>query len=163
MAPRTLQTYGESINQFGDYLLKRGIRPYPANVTREHVEGFINELLSKYKPATANNRYRGLQRYFRWLLDEGEIPINPMEKMKPPKIPEAPPEVLSNDDITAILKACEVKTGATKEDVFASKRDMAIIRLLIDSGLRRSELANLKLSDLDLDGQTVTVVGKGSR
>lgn len=163
LAPRTLQTYGESISQFGNYLLKRGIKPHPTNVTRENVEGFISELLGKYKPATANNRYRGLQRYFKWLVDEGEIPLNPMEKMKPPRIPETPPEILSEKDIVTLLKTCVVKSGSSWEVAFAAKRDMAIIRLLLDSGLRRAELSNLKVTDLDLDNQTVTVIGKGSR
>jgi site-specific recombinase XerD len=156
MAKRTIETYSESIHQFSIYLIKNGIQPHPANIARYQVEGFINELLSKWKPATANNRYRGLQRYFRWLMDEGEINLNPMEKMKPPRIPETPPDVLSDADIAAVLKVCEGHD-------FVSRRDMTIIRLLIDTGLRRAELTGLKIADVDLENQTVTVMGKGSR
>jgi len=128
----------------------------PQHINREHIETFIAELLSKWKPATASNRYRGLQRYFHWLVDEGEIKESPMRKMSPPKVPEQPPEVLSDDDIKAILKACEGRE-------FPSRRDMSIIRLLLDTGLRRGELAGLTLDDVDLDAQTLTVLGKGGR
>jgi len=156
LSQRTLETYGESLRQFINFLCEKGMPIEPGKVTREYVEDFITELLAKWKPATANNRYRALQRYFRWLVDEGEIKESPMAKMRPPRIPEQHPEILSDDDIKALLKACEGKD-------FSSRRDMAIIRLLLDSGLRRGELSGLKLDDVDLDAQTVMVIGKGSR
>lgn len=156
LAKRTLETYKESISQFINFLAERGVSVTPAEITRQQVEDFITELLNKWKPATANNRYRALNRYFKWLMEEGEIEESPMAKMKPPKIPEQPPEVLTFENIQAILKVCEGKD-------FSARRDMAIIRLLIDTGLRRGELAGLKVEDLDLDTQTVTVIGKGSR
>jgi site-specific recombinase XerD len=128
----------------------------PARLTREYIEEFIGDLLQRYKPATANNRYRSLQRYFKWLVEEGEIKSNPMANMHPPKVPENPPEVLSEQDLTKLLKVC---SGAQFED----RRDTAIIRLLLDTGTRRSELAGLTLGDIALDQQTLKVTGKGSR
>ena len=156
LSKRTLETYGESVGQFISFLANKGISLDPTHITREHIEDFITGLLNKWKPATANNRYRALNRYFNWLVDEGEITESPMQKMKPPKIPEQPPEILTFEDIKAILKICEGKD-------FSSRRDMAIIRLLLDSGLRRGELAGLHMEDVDLDAQTITVTGKGSR
>ena len=155
LSKRTLETYGESIRQFIKFLARQEISVSPSEITREQIGDFITELLNKWKPATANNRYRALTRYFNWLVDEGEIEISPMAKMKPPKIPEQPPEILTFEDIKAILKACEGR------DFFA-RRDMAIIRLLLDTGLRREELAGLKMEDVDLDAQTITVMGKGA-
>ncbi|MGD0795959.1 MAG: tyrosine-type recombinase/integrase [Dehalococcoidales bacterium] len=156
MAKRTLETYGESLKQFEKFLILKGMPTAPVLITREYIEAFITDLLSRWKPATANNRYRALHRYFAWLLEEGEIKVSPMAKMHPPKVEEQPPEVLKEADITAMFKVCDGKD-------FASRRDTTIIRLLIDSGLRRSELANLKVEDVDLDNQTVTVLGKGGR
>ena len=78
-----------------------------------------------------------------------------MVHMHPPHA-EEPVDVLSEAQITAILKACEGPG-------FAPRRDMAIVRLLIDCGLRLSELSGLKMDDVDLDNQTVQVLGKGSR
>ena len=152
----TVQTYTDSVSQFAAFLTSKGMPTAPANIRREHIEAFIADLLEKYRPATANNRYRGLQRYFKWLTEEGEIPDNPMARMKPPRIPETPAPVLSEDDLRKLLKACEGRT-------FEERRDTAIIRLLIDTGARRGELAGLTLGDVDLDRQTIVVLGKGRR
>jgi site-specific recombinase XerD len=157
-AARTLETYGQSLEQFGAFLLSKGMPTAPASIKREHVEAFIDHILHvlNRKPATASNRYRALQRYFGWLVSDGEIKVNPMVNMRPPRIPEEPVDVLSEEQITAILKACEGQQ-------FAARRDMAIIRLLIDCGLRLAELSGLTLQDVNLDNQTVQVTGKGSR
>ena len=85
---RTVETYLESIRQLGAFLVDKGMPTQVENITREHVESFIAELLEKWKPATANNRYRGLQSYFNWLVEEGEVKASPMARMKPPRIPE---------------------------------------------------------------------------
>lgn len=153
---RTVQTYSESVRQFAAFLQEKGMPTQPESITREHVESFIAELLQRWKPATANNRYRGLQRYFKWLLEEGEIKASPMAKMKPPRIPEQPPQVLDPGDLQKLLKACQ-------GNGFEERRDTAIIRILIDTGLRRSEMAGLTLGDVDLEAQTLQVVGKGGR
>ena len=66
---KTLSTYGQSVRQFIDFLHRKGILIAPAHITREHVEDFITSLLEKWRPATANNRYRALNRYFKWLVE----------------------------------------------------------------------------------------------
>ena len=86
---KTVDTYSESVRQFASFLIESGMPTQVENITREHVESFIEELLRKWKPATANNRYRGLQSYFNWLVEEGEIKASPMLRMKPPMIPPA--------------------------------------------------------------------------
>lgn len=152
----TVVTYVGATAQFIAFAQAQGMPLQVENITREHIETWINWLLATAKPSTANNRFRGLQAYCKWLLEEGQISSSPMRNMKPPRVPEDPPDVLSDEDIRALLKAC---AGAD----FASRRDLAIVRLLLDSGLRRAEMAGLTLEDVDLDGQTLHVVGKGRR
>lgn len=156
LSDRTVQTYSESVGQFAQFLDRQGVDASPANITREHLESFIAELLKKWKPNTASNRYRGLQQYFNWLVDEGEIENSPMVKMKPPRVPEQPPDVISEEDIDRLFKACQGRG-------FEDRRDMAIIRLMLDTGLRREGLAGLKTDDVDFDNDTVLVLGKGGR
>ncbi|MDO8670085.1 MAG: tyrosine-type recombinase/integrase, partial [Dehalococcoidia bacterium] len=155
-SPKTVETYSEALTLLAGFLRGKGMPTNPANLTREHVEEFISDLLQTRKPATASNRFKSLQRYFKWLTEEGEIKDNPMAHMHPPKLPENPPEVLSEEDLAKILKACSGNT-------FEERRDTAIIRLLLDTGARRAELAALTLDDLQLDQQTLKVTGKGSR
>lgn len=144
-SPRTVETYGDAVRTFAAFLEDRGM-PITVNaVTREHVEAWIQELLARWKPATAANRYRALQRFFGYAVEEGEIRVNPMANMKPPKIPEAPPDVLDDDQLRSLLKACD---GPSFDD----RRDAAILRVFIDTGARLSEVAGLRVEDVDLDG-----------
>src|SRR5688572_27129782 len=83
-APRTIQSYGEAAEMFMRFLSERGMPTAAGSIAREHVEMWIEDLLSRFKPATALNRYRGLVSLFAFLADEGEITRSPMERMKPP-------------------------------------------------------------------------------
>ena len=113
---------------------------YVAAITREHVESFVTDLLDHWKPATANNRYRGLQSFFKWAVEEGEVKESPMVHMKPPRIPENPPSVLREDELKALLSTCD--KGQDLESL--AWRDAALIRVFIDTGGRLSEIANLR-------------------
>lgn len=155
-APRTVQTYVESVNRFASFLAEQGMPTDPTLIAREHVEHFIADLLTRHKPATASNRFRALGTFFRWMLEEGEISASPMAKMKPPAVPETPPVVLTADQLNRLLRAC---SGTTFED----RRDTAFILLFLDTGMRRAELAGLTVDDLDLDLNIAHVMGKGRR
>ena len=69
--PRTVQTYGEALRLFGEFLAAQGMPATVSHIHREHVEAFIVELLKRYKPATASNRHRALQVFFKWLARGG--------------------------------------------------------------------------------------------
>src|SRR5262249_39846282 len=112
--------------------------------------------LGRWKPATALNRYKSLVQWFRWLLDEREIEESPMARMHPPAVPEDPPPVLREQALRRLLKACEGRT-------FQARRDSALIRMLVDTGMRRSELLGLTLETIDLDLGLAIVHGKGNR
>jgi site-specific recombinase XerD len=155
-SPRTVETYGEAISQLSAFLKTNGQPTQVSGIRAEHVRDFIAHLLEIHKPATASNRYRALRRFFRWAHTEGELDTDPMEHVKPPHVPETPVDVLTLEQQKALVKACE---GVEFED----RRDMALIRLLIDSGLRRSEAAGMKVTDLDLDLNVAIVLGKGRR
>jgi integrase len=123
---------------------------------RADVEGFIAEVLSRSKPATAASRYRSLHRYFGWLLDEEEITVSPMDKCHPPRVELDPPPVLTEPQLIRLLRACEGPR-------FLDRRDMALVRVLLDSGMRVGELVGMKVDDVDLEGKRLDVLGKGRR
>ena len=107
LSPKTQETYCESVNQLATYLEDQGMPLEVAHILREHIEFFIANLLETRKPSTASNRYRGCQSFFKWLDEEGEIKENPMARMKPPRVPKAPPDVLREDQLKALLATCE--------------------------------------------------------
>jgi site-specific recombinase XerD len=158
LAPKTVKTYHEAAEGFGSWLSSSGGPLVLTEIGREHVEGFIVHLLETAADSTANNRYRGLQQFFRWAVGEDEISADPMARMKPPVVTEKPVPVLGDDILRKLLKAC-----AGRE--FTELRDSAILRMFIDTGCRREEMAGIQLSDLDLDGDfdSVTITRKGRR
>jgi site-specific recombinase XerD len=153
---KTVDGYLEAAHQLVAFLGAHGMPPEARNIRREHVESYIVDLMETRAPATASNRFRALQQFFKWLEDEGEIERNPMARMARPIVPDVPVAVLTDDELRKLLKAC---AGSSFDD----RRDTAIIRLFLDSGMRRAELANLTLEDLDLSDAIALVVGKGRR
>jgi len=155
-SPNTLVGYLEGVRLLEEYLRRMGMPTQVAHIRREHVEGFVAEQLDRYRPSTAQTRYRSVRQFFRWAAEEGEIRANPMVNMSPPAVPEEPPAVLSEDDVRKMLRACEGRD-------FTARRDTAIIRMFHDTGMRLGELSGLRLGDLDLEQDVAVVLGKGSR
>jgi site-specific recombinase XerD len=155
LAPKTIKTYGDSGDQLAAWLEDAGVSSW-ADATRNHVREFVTHLIETRSAATASVRFRALQQLFNWLVDEGEIDASPMDKLRPPTVPEQETPVLSIDDARALVKECGGRD-------FASVRDTAIIRLFLDTGMRLDELAKLQLADVDLDQDLAYVVGKGRR
>ena len=155
-SPNTVESYLTGASQFLEFLEANRMPTGVGNITREHVETFVQHLLDTKKPATASNRYRALQRLFGYLVDECEITDSPMAKMHPPRVPEPETAVVSDEDLKRLFTACE---GRRLED----RRDMAMLRMLADTGCRSGELTGLRLTDIDRDQQVIFVMGKGSR
>src|SRR5262249_60790733 len=102
-SPQTIRSYLTAVDQLGAFLAAQRMPTLPAHIRREHVEEFINDLLGRWKPATALNRYKSLVQWFRWLLDEREIEESPMARMHPPAVPEDPPPVLREQALRRLL------------------------------------------------------------
>jgi site-specific recombinase XerD len=156
-ADRTLVLYGQSITYFSQWLNAQGLPADLSNLTRDNVLGWLDDLRGRGQTAgTIRTRWRGLRRFVNWLVAEDILAKDPLsgivvDKPEPPPVP-----VFTDDELTALVGACRGKS-------FNDLRDAALIRLLIDCGLRVSELTGIDLEDLDLDGESVKVTGKGSR
>lgn len=129
----------------------------PAAVTKAHAESFQAWMIETRSAATAANKHKALQQFFKWLVvDEEEIDRSPMERVKLPKTPAKLIPVIDSDVTTRLLESCKGKD-------FLSLRDTAIIRLFCNTGARLSEVANLVLEDVDLKTESVLFHGKGSK
>lgn len=156
-SPATIEVYLSAVDRLAEFLENSGMPTDATKVHREHVEAFIVDQIDTRSPATALNRYKALQQYFKWLEAEGEIPVSPMARMNPPKIDEPEVPVVSLEDLGRLLDTCAGKT-------FEDRRDSALIRFMFDTGARLSEVAAITLEDLDLrQFEVAHVRGKGGK
>jgi site-specific recombinase XerD len=150
---RTLRTYHDILAQFGRFLASLGSVPDLPEVQADQVRTWMAWLKQNRKPAGANKCYRGLHTFFTWLRDEGEIEHHPMERIKPPEIPDAPIPVLRVGELQLLLKQCQ---GLN----FADRRDAAMLRLLLDTGARRGEAEWMQVDSIDLRHGEALISGK---
>ena len=154
-ADRTLVLYGQSITYFSEWLAAQSLPADLSNLTRDNVLHWLDALRARgLSTGTIRTRWRGLRRFVNWLVAEDILEIDPLagivvDKPEPPPVP-----ILTDDDLTALLNACKGKA-------FNDLRDAAVIRLLIDCGLRVSELTGIDTKDLDLDAESVQVDRQG--
>jgi site-specific recombinase XerD len=139
---KTVETYSEAVHQLGAFLADHGMPTDVASITREHVEMYLAELVATKAAATASNRYRALKRFFAYLAAEGDVTADPTANMEPPRVPQVPVTVLSDEQLAAIVVACK---GRDLDDV----RDLALIRMFIGTGARLAEITGIDMDDFD--------------
>jgi site-specific recombinase XerD len=167
----TVVTYEEHLRRFLAYCQQKGIPDQPAKLGTHHLRDFLWYEASEPvrwsgRPTTArraagqstvNHYYRVLNTFFRWLEKEKLIAENPLAHLKPPKIEQKAVQALSQNKVEALLGCCPPKN-------LLGCRDRAIILVLLDSGLRVSELADLRVGDVDMKTGAVLVKnGKGGK
>jgi integrase/recombinase XerC len=152
----TLYAYIQAVRLMGEWAHRQDPVVDPSEVKPRHVREFIVELVGRTSAGNAHTNYRALRTFFNWLVSEEEIGRTPMDRTKPPIVPEKPIPVIVDQNIKTLFALCGGKD-------FVSRRDTAIIRVLFDTGARLAEVANLKVDDVDFDMRLVHVYGKGRR
>lgn len=155
-ARMTIKVYDATIRMFAEWLAEHDQPATVAELTRDHIRGWLADLSEDRAPATVATRHAAMRRFVSWLLEEGEITTDPMNNVKAPPVKQKPVPLLSDAELAALLKTC---SGRTFED----RRDEAVLRVLLDAGVRVSELAGLAVDDVNLDAECAFVTGKGGK
>ena len=155
-SPKTILSYDVAATQLITFLTEEGLPTRADKIRTDDIRAFLEKMVATRASATARQRYASLKQLFKWLFEEGEIPVNPMDRIKAPALQEPPVPVLSDDQLRALI---DVASGKT----FEARRDEAIIRLFLDSGIRLGEMAGLQVANIDLDLEVAIVLGKGRR
>ena len=145
LSPRTEEIYLEDLCRFAVFLEEGDMPTDVEAIERLHVEMFIAHERDRTSVSTARLRYRSLHAFWAWLQFIDEIAVSPMLKMKQPRAKERPVPVLSLEQQRAVIATC-----ANERD-FESRRDHAILRLFMDTGARRGDVASMRLSDDELE------------
>ena len=160
-SPATVCWYNEVLNAFLRWLAETGRPVTLGSVDENTVREFILWLQEhpvhghKMSVHTINNRVRALRAFFNWLYRKEYTKTHLLKDVKPPRLPQVMVDTLSNEEIASIM--------ASQASTITGKRNIAILALFLDSGLRLAELVGLKTGGVHLEDQYVKVMGKGSK
>jgi site-specific recombinase XerD len=156
LSPRTQEFYRERLQVFARHLEKRGLTVGPEHVTPDLIRDFLSAECERTSAATARHGYAALRAFFRFLVREGEVEANPMERVEKVRVPRKVVETFSVEQVEAMLATCKGRG-------FNGIRLGAVVLTLLDCGLRASELCGLTLEDVSWDEGTLRVMGKGAK
>jgi len=161
VAPATLRAYRSDLDGFVSWATRLGLEG-PVGIDRRTLRRYIAFLdMRTTAPRTIARKASSLRRYFAWLTRTGVIATDPSSGLSAPKGDGRLPRVLREDELTVLLDA---PGGIVEDDPpHLRQRDDAVLELLYGSGLRVSELCDLRPEDLDLSRGVVRVWGKGSK
>ena len=155
-AAKTIRTYTEAVAWFAAaHLIPRTRCTSWEQVTSRDVQRWMAWLLDRYSTAYASNQYRALQQFFKWLAAEDQLP-DPMAGLRPPHVAAKLVPVFTSQELARLEQACAGRS-------YTQRRDTAIIAVLTATGIRLSELADLRCRDIDLWQREITVRGKGGK
>jgi len=155
----TLKSYATDLNQFTAFIKSEYENISSINAQFQHLRTFTVQLLEEgSSPSTINRKISALKSYYKFLIKAGKIKQNPTLKLTARKTPTKLPLFVKEININQALDA---------EGYFPKNetgmRNKLIVELFYVTGMRRSELINLKKSDLNQTNNTLSVIGKGNK
>lgn len=154
-SPHTVRAYASDLNYYLDWSGRAGFDPLRLN--HRELRRYLAELDgARYARTTIARRLASVRGLFAFLVESGEIEADPSAVLSTPRLTRRLPKVVASELLGALLDAPDPATPA-------GMRDRAVLELLYATGIRVSELAGLRLGDLDLSGGQVTVMGKGAK
>ncbi|WP_234087244.1 site-specific tyrosine recombinase XerD [Azonexus sp. R2A61] len=155
LARSTLDSYRSDLSRLADWLAAGGHEAL-LDLRETTLSAFVAQL-SRSTRASSQARYLStLRRFFRWQVARGRIVADPTLKLANPSLPSRLPKVMSEQQVDALLAAPDLSTPL-------GLRDRAMLETLYATGLRVSELVNLKLHEVSLVDGVLRAFGKGSK
>ncbi len=155
-SPRTDESYGRDLFRLAEWAVTHGAVS-PEALTATHLREFVYHLKDLgLSPASIRREISAIRTWYRFLLAEGAVKVDPSERLETPKKWRTLPEVLSAAEVESLLSAIAI------EEPLAF-RDRAMLELAYGAGLRVGEWISIKVNDLMLDEGVVRVFGKGSK
>lgn len=158
LSAHSLRAYTLDLEHFYDWCTVADTSTRMAN--REHIREYVMDLHDKLAPASVARRLSALKGFYKFLIRSGKLDASPADGLKGPKQPKLLPELLSVDEMIALLSP--PLTGQ-EGDPLLQARDLAILEMLYGAGLRVSELTGLDLPHVQLPDRLVRVRGKGKK
>ena len=155
----TINAYFKDLQQFEDFVKekKEGIF-VPEEVDTDIVRNWIISLLdNKISPVSVNRKLSSLKSFFKFLMKQGFVSVNPLRFVTGPKTKKPLPTFVKEKDMEELLD------GDGFDEDFEGVRDRLVLEMLYDTGVRRSELVGLQDTDIDYDAMLSRVTGKRNK
>lgn len=156
LSDRTVSAYHRDLDRLLGFLRERKVA-HPEGITPDHLREYLYHLKDAgLAPASIRRALSAMRTYFAFLLAEGALQADPGDRLEAPRGWRRLPDVLSALDVERLLES-------VSPDSPVHWRDRAILETLYASGMRVSELVELRLAELDLDEAVALVFGKGGK
>ena len=153
LSTNTIESYSNDLNKLSDFLTPKSISA--TKVRLNDLKDFISSISEILSVTSQSRIISAIKSFYKFLLIENLIQIDPSENLVSPKIGRKLPNVLTIEEINLIIKSVESNNVGI--------RNRAIIEIIYGCGLRVSELTNLLLSNLFLKQGYIKIVGKGNK
>lgn len=154
LAQNTLSSYRRDLSKVDAWLGRRQLNL--GSAAHSDLLDFLAEHAPRMRATSMSRLLSSLRRYYQYAVRQGGLATDPSLQIERPKLPRGLPKSLSEAEVEALLAAPPAETAL-------GLRDRAMLEILYASGLRVSELVNLKLSEVSLDMGVVRVMGKGGK
>jgi site-specific recombinase XerD len=173
LSPNTINWYRHFLDAFAKWLPRVTKDDAISGLNADYLREFLRYLKEPHalnenhrfkrsevkssSPKTVSGAFATLSGFFNWCCAEKLLSASPMTNMKRPKVPKTLTAIFPREDMQAMLDACDASDEAT------ATRNRVILMLLLDTGMRRSELVGLKIDRLSLNESNAHITGKGSK
>ena len=155
----TVGAYSKDLHQFEDYVKRYKEDIFdPVDVDADLVRGWIVALMDeKLSPVSVNRKLSSLKSFFKFLMKQGSISVNPLRLITGPKTKKPLPYFVKDKEMELLLD------GDGFDEDFEGVRNRLVLEMLYDTGIRRSELVGMKKSDVDCGAMQIRVTGKRNK
>ncbi|MBR4559092.1 MAG: tyrosine recombinase [Fibrobacter sp.] len=155
LSPATIQSYQEDLRHFVGWLDDNGIDL--KELTPEKLDEFLTLTagLEDYSPTSIARHFSSLRGFLKYMQSQGEYDFSTESMLERPKLGHYLPEYLTREEVDSVFESAAKGKNPL--------RDTALIELMYSAGLRISEALGIKLSQLDLDNEWLTPIGKGNK
>jgi len=156
LSMNSIESYEFDLIQFKNFIIENSINESPKKCSSSTVKRYLYKNFSNKKSRSQARSISALKSFFNYLLFEGEIHSSPLNDIESPKIENKLPEVLTEDEIKRLISSINL-------DSEFGQRNKTIIEVLYGTGIRVSELIELKLSNIFFKENILKVTGKGNK
>ena len=157
LSGNTVEAYQRDIEQLRSFIESTSGEVSPIGIKTKQLKEFIQEIAELgLSPASQSRMVSGVRSFYKYLLLEDKIETDPSELLELPRIGRKLPDTLSNEEVVAMIESIDLSSSE-------GERNRAILETLYSSGLRVTELVNLKISNIYFNDGIIRILGKGDK